>query len=242
MNKAVPALNDPMGELASIDRAIVDSGVRSLSPDTLNPTPLTELVPSVAADGIALLAKFAFSASRAQLANFPGNIFWDWDYLISSVWRDATDSADPHAYLTKVSGLFSDLMRLYGRHSTIRFRYVHDFVYGFDWARWMMRTKPDVDHQPFGLAFLNHSKTRAYELLALIAKNDERYPTLPSDKPRNPFSFVRDPEQERILYSDLAARDLIPVRAWDRDAVPVWEKDFDAHRQARAEALGFIKR
>jgi hypothetical protein len=132
-------------------------------------------------------------------------------------------------------------MRLYGQQSKIRFRYVHDFMYGFDWARWVRRDPASrVEADPFGLIFLNESESRGRGILDLIEADDTWYPRLEEGVARNPFPFSREPEDELVLYRDLSARGFIPVRAWRVDATPDCSRDFDAFREARAKALGLI--
>ena len=134
-------------------------------------------------------------------------------------------------------------MTLYGMRSPVRFQYVHDFTYGYDWAKWVRRSPRDRSHVgPFELDFLRYSRRRGHELLALIARDDAEYPSLPDDRPRNVFRFSRDPDEEILLLRDLASRDLLPVEAYRTDASPRWDRPFAELRDERALALGLPRR
>lgn len=175
--------------------------------------------------------------------HFPDNVLWDLDHLAASVLRDASD--DPSAAAERVQTAFAEVLELhalFGCGSPIRFRYVHDFAYGFDWAKWVRRdaaARSGVG--PFDLAFLRSLRQRGHELLALIEQDDEVYPRLRTRGARNPFAFSREPEEELSLYRDLAAQGLIPVRAWTFDEPPVWDRSFAEEREARARALGLLR-
>jgi len=130
-------------------------------------------------------------------------------------------------------------MRLYGQQSAIRFRYVHDFMYGFDWARWVRRD-PDARKgvEPFGIEFLRQTESRGRNILELIDADDDWYPRLIDGVSRNPFPFSREPEDELPLYQLLAERACVPVEAWLLDAQPDASRDFDALREGAAASLG----
>jgi len=171
----------------------------------------------------------------AELENFPENLFWDADYLAAALLEEADTPDD----LTGLVEAVVRLHRLFGRHSPIRFRYLHDFSYGFDWARWAARepaTRAAIG--PFSAPFLTDLEHRGAELCARIEANDARYPQLPQGEARNPFAFSREPEHEWRLLTDLAARDLVPVPAWQLDARPCWRRPYADLRLARARALG----
>jgi len=217
-------------------------GALTLDPDRSASTPLHELVSSLAGPAeLEHLAAAAAGVASAQLENFPENLFWDFDCYLASVHENAAASDDYAAYLERTTRTTVGLMRLYGQQSKIRFRYVHDFMYGFDWARWVRRDPASrVGADPFGLSFLSESESRGRGILDLIEADDTWYPRLEEAVARNPFPFSREPEDELVLYRDLSARDCIPVRAWRVDATPDWSRDFDALREARAKALALI--
>jgi hypothetical protein len=145
-------------------------------------------------------------------------------------------------YLSEVTETTVNLMRLYGRRSKIQFRYVHDFIYGFDWSRWVRRDPTNrVGVKPFDLSFLTQSESRGRRILELIEMDDAAYPELDAGVSRNPFPFVREPEDELALYRDLSDQGMIPVPAWSIDAASDWNRDFDALRQSRARALGLTR-
>ena len=217
-------------------------GRLSLDPNKNEATHLVDLVQGIVGkeDG-APLAKFVAQVAEAQLRNFPDNLFWDFDYYAKSIWDDACANIDGVAYLEKCSQTATTLMDLYGQHSAIRFRYVHDFLYGFDWARWVKRAPDRATHGPFGRLFLEYSGQRAHELLALIDNDDRKYPKLESASSRNPFPFMREPNDEKSLYRRLASAGWLPVNTWDADTTPDWGRDYEKERKRFAESLGLAR-
>ncbi len=170
--------------------------------------------------------------------HFPHNIYGDLDYFAKSLLHAAQQQTDPTAYLRDAFTLTSELLRLYGRHSPIQFRYAHDFLYGFDWVRWVRNAPKERQHiAPFAIDFLRHLKKRGDELLHLIGKNDDKYPRLPQQQDRNPFPFARDPQHEMRLHQTLATDDLIPIAAWHGDTVPSAAIDYSGQREVRARQL-----
>lgn len=190
-------------------------------------------------DALLALADGLCELARAQLQSFPDNLCCDFDLLVAHALRRARASAEPARTISAQLAQICRLQRLYGRDTAIRFRYVHDFVYGFDWAKWVGRD-PDLRAGigPFDRGFLDHLERRAHALLGLIADDDPVYGSIPDDQARNPFPFSREPAAELQLHHDLAARDLIPVPAWDPDAQPSWHRPYAALRVERAAALG----
>ncbi len=165
------------------------------------------------------LARGLAALAQAQLDAFPANLFWDLDLIACEIVREAVASADPLGVLDDRFARMARLQTLYGRTTAINFSYVHDFVYGFDWVKWIAR-EPSLQAappRPFSLAFLDYMQRRGLELLELIAHDDRKYPRLEGDEPRNPFPFSRDPESELRLHRELARRGLIPVPTWDPD-------------------------
>jgi hypothetical protein len=201
---------------------------------------LSELLAEPVAEGLCALA-------IAQLEAFPGNLFWDLDLVAASI-VDQARALEPHAAITHVEAQFqrmAALQRLYGQATAINFSYVHDFVYGFDWAKWVAREPSLHAHvpAPFSTAFLGYMHTRGHELLELIEQDDSKYPTLPDDEARNPFEFSREPNAEITLHRELARRGLIPVPTWDAGALSCdwatrWREPFAARRVAVAHELG----
>ncbi len=199
---------------------------------------LTELL-SVE-DDAALVAAFAEgmrALALAQLESFPENLFWDLDFIAAEVLRQGRREGAVHA--AELLARMAELQRLYGRDTVIAFRYVHDFSYGYDWAKWVAR-EPDQDGSvgPFDLEFLVYMQRRAHELVELIAADDAKYPQLRDAAARNPFPFSREPDDELRLMQSLARRGEIPVEVWRADAKPDWRRDWAGLRVAEAERLG----
>lgn len=170
-------------------------------------------------------------------AAFPANIFWDLESTAASLVR-AGEGGGERA-LVALGRRLAALQALYGQGTTIRFRYVHDFVYGFDWAKWVRR-EPEARAGvgPLDEPFLEHMERRAGELRRLIEEDDDTYPRLPEGQARNPFGFSREPEAESLLMRDLAGRGLVPVEAWELEARPVWDRPYADLRAERARELG----
>lgn len=235
----------------------VGGPLRTLDPARELATPLVEvhhralahLDPELAPHLDELVAEGLCALALAQLDAFPGNLFWDLD-LIALAIVDQARALEPDPAAACVVDRFErmvDLQRLYGRATPINFSYVHDFVYGFDWAKWVAR-EPSVHADvpaPFSLRFLDHMDTRGRELIELIARDDHKYPSLPDDEARNPFPFSREPEAEIRLHRELARRELIPVPTWSADALTLdwstrWREPFQARRVEVAGELGLL--
>lgn len=178
----------------------------------------------------------------AMRSAFPENILGDLDHLGAALAAEAAAARDPRSHLRRTVALVVDLQHLFGQGTAIRFRYVHDFIYGFDWAKWV-RQDPAVRAAigPYDLLFLERMARRGNELLDLIASGDTKYPRLPDAGPRNPFGFSREPADELRLHRDLAARSLLPVQAYRCGATPSWDAPYAELRLERARALGIAR-
>ncbi len=175
----------------------------------------------------------------AQVESFPENLFWDFDAFAASVHAQAERTDDPILLLDEVCGIACRLMALFGALSPIRFRYVHDFMYGFDWARWVARDPgARAAVGPYDMPFLRYVFRRGHELVDLIHGDDAKYGRLADGEHRNPFGFSRDPDGERRLFEELARLDLVPVPAWECTGRAMWDRPFAELREARAKALG----
>ncbi|MBW4615506.1 MAG: hypothetical protein KME21_19970 [Desmonostoc vinosum HA7617-LM4] len=179
------------------------------------------------------------SIVNAQLQNFPENIFWDFDFMVSSMLKQAI-TADEGAtcFLKSFEEKMVSLTEMFGIKTEIRFRYVHDFIYGFDWARWVKkepRTRAQVE--PFSLIFLDNLLLRGQEILQRINLNQLTHYKLCDGGFRNPFGFSREPEDEYRLLTYLARKQIVPVAAWNWNAYPVWNKPFQEIRQHSALKL-----
>jgi hypothetical protein len=188
------------------------------------------------------LTAAASAVANAQLQSFPENLFWDFDFYLASIHRHARAASDYASYLDHATGITVGLMKLYGQQSPIRFRYVHDFMYGFDWARWVRRD-PEAREgvEPFGLEFLRQTEGRGRDIGMLIEADDELYPRLADGVSRNPFPFSREPQDELALYRLLAERECVPVQAWRLDARPDASRDFDVLREEAARSLSLSR-
>ena len=176
---------------------------------------------------------------RQQAEHFPHNIFCDLDFLCASLLQQARASDEACADLVRSFGLLEELNAAFGRHSTIRFRYLHDFLYGWDWARWVARD-PDSRRLlgPFSTPFLENLLERGQELQQLIARQDARYHRLEAGHFRNPFGFVREPKEECLLHGTLARRGMIPLEAWSAETQPEWNRPYGETRATVARELG----
>ena len=235
------AINEENTPLTELEARIELSPLGALTLDPSRPfaTSLTEVVSNLAdRQQVAHLAAAASAVAEAQLRSFPENLFWDFDFYLTSIHRDAAATSDYAGYVRRVTGITVGLLRLYGQQSSIRFRYVHDFMYGFDWARWVRRNPGARGGvEPFSIEFLGQTEDRARDIIALIEADDDWYPRLAEGESRNPFPFSREPEDELPLYRLLAARSAVPVEAWRADARPDASRDFDVLREDAARSL-----
>ncbi|MEZ4231034.1 MAG: ferrochelatase [Polyangiaceae bacterium] len=241
-------MDQPSEILRAADEVLAASGVlrRSLCPERQLATSLLDLGARLRSEiprGCeGAFARGLASIARAELRNFPENIFWDFDYTASSLVEEASAAVEPARHLTHACALIVELQDLFGSATEIRFRYGHDFIYGYDWAKWV-RKDPAARRGvgPFDLEFLRFLHHRGHELLELIAEDDTKYPTLRTSEPRNPFEFSREPSAEAALHESLARDHLLPVESWRLDATPVWDRPFQRLRRERAEALGLAR-
>jgi len=236
---AIQKTNTPLAEVqARIEQRPL--GALTLDPSRSSATSLTDLVSKLADSRQSPhLAAAALAVAEAQLRSFPDNLFWDFDFYLASIHRHASATSDYASYLENVARITVGLMILHGQQSAIRFRYVHDFMYGFDWARWVRRgPRARREVEPFGLDFLRQTESRGRDIVTLIDADDDWYPRLADGASRNPFPFSREPDDELPLYRLLAERGDVPVEAWRLDPRPDASRDFDALRQDAASSLG----
>lgn len=213
-------------------------GARTLAPGRARATPLAALVDSLAGPDAARRDALSLALGRvvsAEIENFPENLFWDSDALAASL----AQAPDAHALDDSVHTIES-LMAIYGVHGPVCFQYVHDFVYGMDWATWVARKRLErAAVAPFGIDFLRYSQRRGRELLARIAAGDDpRYQPIAAGQRRNVFAYSRVPDDELRLMRALAQRSAIPVVAWEFDVVGDASRDIQALREAVASELG----
>lgn len=225
------ALEPLLGRRATLDASRVQA-----------PTPV-ELVRQVAAGcdeppRLRALAQGLDTVVRAIAENFPDNLFWDLDYLVCRMWRAGSPEA-MQGFARRVEAL----CRGFGSHSELSFRYAHDFLYGFDWSRWVAaRPEERVSVGPFDDAFFDYLEARRQQLLELIARDDEKYGALRGARYRNPFIFSREPDEEARLHCALVEEDLIPVKAWRMDGERRWELPYTDLRAELACRLGIPAR
>ncbi len=237
--------------LGSTDAFLASRGHarRTLEPGGKRPRTLVELgrrvLPADAARApLHEQQEIAWAMALSDLARvialqFPENLFADLDHVGATL--RAVVEREGHVALERAIDPLVRIHRAYGRASNIRFRYVHDFLYGFDWARWVARdpaTRASIG--PFDLVFLEHSERRAGELEALIAVDDATYPRLAPGAYRNPFPFDREPASEARLLASLAADGMVPIAAWTQRPQLVWNRPYASEREARAVQLGLV--
>lgn len=176
---------------------------------------------------------------KSQLQNFPENIFWDFDFMVSSMLHQSLNGGDDAiAFLESFADKMVLLTDLFGINSEIRFRYVHDFIYGFEWAKWVQKDPQNrANIEPFSLIFLDYLLAKHQELIQRISRSKSQSYKLCANGFRNPFNFSRDPEDEYRLLTHLAKAELIPVAAWDWNAFPIWNKPFQERREQLALEL-----
>jgi hypothetical protein len=224
--------------VTSIDAWLEHRGVErlSLSPERRLASNSDELVVSLASGTLStkVLGASVLRIVSAIVDNYPENLFWDLDLMVAELARVPSERE-----LTERTDLVVSLMRGFGVHGEISFRYVHDFTYGYDWCKWVRR-EPEARRfeRPFGLGFLSYLDRRRAELLGLIEADDATYGRLPSGERRNPFEFSREPRDELLLHRSLAESGDIPIEAWNATGYSRFNRDFVALRSERARALG----
>jgi hypothetical protein len=188
---------------------------------------------------ILTLQKTLGNIVHTQLQNFPDNIFWDFDFLVSSMLRQALVADEGAINFLNIFGeKMVSLIEMFGSKTEIRFRYVHDFMYGFDWARWVQKEPQKRAHiEPFSPVYLDYLLTKGKEILQRISHGQATSYKLCDTGYRNPFAFSREPEDEYRLLTCLAEEQLIPVAVWNWNASPVWNKPFQEMRQQLALEL-----
>lgn len=210
---------------------------RTLAPDRSRATAVAEVVARISGDAetVAALDQGLADIVEAVAENFPENVFWDFDRLVAAL--VARRDADA---IRRAAAQVVRLQRGFGRHGVISFRYAHDFLYGFDWARWVARdAAARACVGPFDPQFLDYLEARMRELVSLIEADDVKYPQLDAaQRWRNPFQFSREPADEARLFEWLAAAGQLPVEAWCFDGAEDWREPYSALRREAATALG----
>ncbi|MEH1842358.1 MAG: hypothetical protein V7L20_27420 [Nostoc sp.] len=236
----------PIHIFQSIDEILAQQSINllSLSPKKILITSFAELENLISEQKTDIkllipLQETLESIVRTQLQNFPENIFWDFDFLVSSMLRQALVADEGAiAFLKYFGEKMVSLTEMFGNKTEMRFRYVHDFMYGFEWARWVQKEPQKRAHiEPFSLVFLDYLLVKGKELLQRINHGQIISYKLCDTGYRNPFTFSREPEDEYCLLTYLAQEELIPVAMWNWNASPVWNKPFQEMRQQLALKL-----
>jgi hypothetical protein len=241
-------MNASLTRVVALDRELEARGpVLSLGPGRPRATSLATLVRRHASTGDAALddetARGVDRIVRAMLQAFPDNVFWDLDLLVVRLVENARTTDCPLDVLREHVDAIIGLQEQFGHATAISFRYVHDFIYGFDWARWVARdpaTRAEIG--PFDPPFVGVMRRRGEALIDAIDQgSDPKYPPLRDERHRNPFGFSRAPRAEVVLHRHLARCGLIPVEAWRVDAQPKWRDDYTQMRRREAQRLGLTE-
>lgn len=205
----------------------------SLGPNRARPTSVDELMQhhGQARPDVRSALEQIESAFRI---NFPNNIFLDLDLLAETLF------AKTETEVKEVGNLVAELALQFGGQP-IQFRYVHDFLYGFDWQKWVQaspETRASIG--PFDASFLRWLLERASELRELIAKDDRKYNQIDEHVHRNPFPFSRNDDDERRLFLELAKRQLLPVETYACDGRARANLPFYQLREGVAADLGIL--
>ncbi len=236
-----------LADFRAIDAQIKESAIcyLSVAPDRDTPTSFKNLGEHAASliREEKRLREIAFHLREivtAVLRNFPENIFWDFDYLTSVLVAAALDNdSSDRKTLAATAEKIVILNDIFGENTRIRFRYVHDFLYGYDWAKWVKKSpRKNADIQPYDIPFLDYMIQRGRELFELIAANDSKYHKLRGTGHRNPFGFSREPDAEKRLFRQLAREGQIPLVAWEFNGAVEWQRPFAEIRKQQAISLG----
>lgn len=232
-------------ELADSRLATAAAPWASAAPERSRAHGLTEIAELALAPGDdpALVDAFVdglVGLAEAIHAAFPGNLLWDLDLPATTWLVRARASEQPARRCAELFGLAIDLQHAFGRTGALHFRYVHDFTYGYDWAKWVARAPGErAGIGPFDDVFLRAMAERGRELVGIIAAGgDPKYPPLPDHVDRNPFPFAREPEGELALHRELARLDQLPLHTWRSTDAPRWDRPYAAWREAAAARLG----
>ncbi len=226
-----------LARLARVERSLPPR--RTLAPGRALATPLDALADrcfaGLPAEGVSLRENLLEGIGLAFAGDYPENLFCDLDALAGRL------AAAPAPAAEALAARVIALSRAFGGAGVIRFRYVHDFLYGLDWCRWAAKdpaARAGVD--PYSEAFLDHLARRGEELVALIEAGDGKYGPLAAGDYRNPFDFSREPDDEARLLLALAAEGALPFPCWEVDAAARLVPFVEA-REAAAARLGLLR-
>ncbi|GBF49660.1 hypothetical protein LPTSP4_11760 [Leptospira ryugenii] len=175
------------------------------------------------------------------MEHFPENIFWDFDFVFYQMLVDSNKSEQGvKGYWIEFSKRIGDIFCTFGIQSKIKFRYIHDWLYGYDWLKWTLEKKREAeDPSPLGIPFLSYIRDRGLGLLELIDRDDRNYPDL-GGVFRNPFFFSRSKEEEILLHTSLSSSAYIPIEAWKSKAFPRCDRNYSLLRLERAKELNLL--
>jgi hypothetical protein len=219
--------------------------IASLNPQKSTATTYEELFETIdlsTIDNVTSVLSMFFSMQQEECQHFPNNIFWDKDYFVGYIFNEVSSfpASLQQEFLDSYTSRFVSLLQLFGNQSIIRFQYLHDFSYGFDWAKWVYNdSEARSGILPFSMQFLDRMFSRGKELEVLISENNSKYPQIPTENYRNPFQFHRNVECETILLRTLVTLEAIPIQSWEINGNVEWNKPFNDIRSAEAERLGF---
>ena len=146
---------------------------------------------------------------RSQFVHYPQNIFWDFDYLLFYIWSQKNKDV-----LFAIANKILNVQLYYSSNSSINFAYIHDFIYGYDWDRWVRK---DIKNRHlvglYDLKFLSYLEKRGLQIIGSIG-NDKRYPVLVKNENRNVYNFNRHSAAEIKTLTSLAKEENIPIQSW----------------------------
>ena len=209
----------------------------SLNPQAEKIPGLDEVIEGVQGESRQDIARGLVNLAVCSNAHFPENIFFDVRYLATWLDQNTRPCAEARSWLSQYFLLLQELFTLFGNSTPIRFRYVHDFLYGYDWSRWIQKHPEDAQWHPYSLEFLHIMQRRGHEILAEIHPDHAVYPPVGEAVHRNRFAFNREPEHERALLKELAATGRLPMEAWASPAGPLATTDFHGDREQVAQGL-----
>ena len=193
-------------------------------------------------DSLSSILSMFLSIQKEECSHFPNNIFWDKDYFVAYILEVVSSypASLQQGFVDTFSSRFVSLLQLFGNQSIIKFQYLHDFSYGYDWAKWVYNdSEARSGVLPFSMQFLDRMYSRGKELEVLISENNSKYPQLQSENYRNPFQFHRTIECETIMMRRLVSLEAVPIKGWDITGNLEWNKPFNDIRNKEAERLGF---
>ena len=128
-------------ESEMLDANVFMDSLSSLNASASSPSSLAMYVVQ-SYDEIALwgvFSDFLEQMFRNMIHHFPENIFWDLDYMIAYVIGESLKFRSPEKFWEDYTCKLNELLETFGCYGEIRFRYLHDFTYGFVWSGGFVR-------------------------------------------------------------------------------------------------------